>query len=57
MIIFQKTIETLLLLAIITGVLYIVFMTNNKAEKILGRILVSEAIAFTISLFVLIWIS
>lgn len=57
MVIFQKTIVSLLLLAVITGVLFLYFMTNNKAEKILGRILLVEAIALIISLFVLIWIS
>lgn len=56
MIIFQKIVITLLLLIVITGALFLIFMKEDKAEKILGRILVTEGILFIISLFILIWI-
>lgn len=56
MIILEKAIVTLLLLAVVTGVLILTFIENDKIRKILGKILVSEIITLVISLFVLIWI-
>lgn len=56
MIILEKALVTLLLVVVITGVLILIFIENDKTSKILEMVLMSELIAFLLSFIFLIWI-
>lgn len=56
MTVFERIFLTFALAIIVTGIVLLVFIDNNRVRKILGRIFVTMLIALVITLFTFIWI-